>query len=60
MQHMLENMERIKKLSKEWGQRHKSFSQNVLIEIENKIQEIFNLNKTGIFTNEELESLKNI
>ena len=57
LQQMVEKITRIKELSKEWGQKHKVHYQKELIETEQKIQEIYSSNKSGIFTNEELESL---
>ena len=55
---MMDNLSTIKKLSKEWGNKFRELEQFELKYLEHKIQNIYNSNTTGIFSIEELHSLK--
>lgn len=56
---MMEKLATIKKISKEWGKKDKYLEQKELKEIEKRIQELYNSNTSGTFSNEELQLLKN-
>ena len=55
---MVENLLKIKKVSKEWGQMRRGLDQKELKELEHKIHNIYSSNKTGVFSKEEMENLR--
>ena len=54
---MMENLLKIKKVSKEWGRKQRGLDQKELKGVERKIQDIYFSNITGVFSEEELEEL---
>ena len=53
MQKFVENLARAKKISKEWDQKNKNFSQKELKDVEKRIEVIFHKNERGVFSIEE-------
>ena len=52
---MMENLLKIKKVSKEWGRTHRGLDQKEIKEVVRKIQNIYFSNNAGVFSEEELE-----
>ena len=55
---LMENLLKIKKLSKEWGRNQRSLDQKELKEVDQKIQNIYISNNTGVFSITELDELR--
>ena len=55
---MMENLSKIKKFSKEWDRNQRVLDQKELNEVEQKIQNIYISNNTGVFSEKELEELR--
>ena len=55
---MMENLLKIKKLSKQWGRNQRNLDQKELKEVDQKIQNIYISNNTGLFSITKLDELR--
>ena len=55
---MMENLLKIKKLSKQWGRNQRSLDQKELKEVEQNIQSIYSSNNTRVFSVTKLDELR--
>ena len=58
MQQMMDNLATIKKLTKEWGKKHKLQFQKELRESEKRFEELYNSNTSNTFSAKSLQALK--
>ena len=54
MQQFADNLERVKKISKEWNKKHRARKQEDLKGMEKKIKEVYEKNEEGVFKMEEV------
>ena len=60
MQQFANNLARVKKISKEWNKKHRARKKQGLKDVEKEIKELYEKNKEGVFTMEEVRVLKHL
>ena len=60
MQQFMENLERVKKISKKWDENFRRRQQETLKKVEAQIMEMYENNREGVFNSLELHELKKL
>ena len=60
MQQFMENLEKVKKISKKWDEKYRRRQQETLKRVEVQIKEVYENNREGFFSSIELEEFKKL